>query len=128
MKFSVADQSKGNTVQAYSDSGVVINGVTFSRSLVVMEEKLIPDWRPDQFEDLQESDFEPFVELRPDIVILGTGERQRFPSQALYRSLIGAGIGVEVMTTPAACRTYNILTSEGRRVIAALLFDPKSGS
>lgn len=123
MKFSVTDQSRGNTVQAYSEAGVVINGATFSRSLVIMEDQLIPDWQPKDFKALTEEDFTPFLKLRPDIVLLGTGDRQQFPTPALYRELIGAGIGVEVMTTPAACRTYNILVGEGRRVIAALLFD-----
>ncbi|MCP4126357.1 MAG: hypothetical protein GY753_04760, partial [Gammaproteobacteria bacterium] len=57
----------------------------------------------------------------PQLVILGTGEEQQFPQPALYALLLNQGVGVEVMTTPAACRTYNILVSEGRRVAAALL-------
>lgn len=122
MKFSVADQSNGNTIQAYTDDSVVVHGVTFSKSLVIMADRIIPDWRPDSFQSLNEEDFAAFVELRPDLVVLGTGQQQRFPDPRLYRALINAGIGVEVMTTPAACRTYNILTSEGRKVIGALLF------
>lgn len=122
MKFSVADQSNGNTVHAYTDDSVVVNGVTFSRSLVIMADRIIPDWRPDAFQSLREDDFAAFVEIRPDLVILGTGQRQQFPDPRLYRPLIEAGIGIEIMTTPAACRTYNILTSEGRKVIGALLF------
>ena len=60
----------------------------------------------------------------PEIVLLGTGRRLRFPPAALTRSLAAARVGLEVMDTPAACRTYNILTGERRRVLAALLFDP----
>ncbi len=122
MKFSVADQSNGNTIHAYTDESVVVNGVTFSSSLVIMADRIIPDWRPDAFQSLNEADFAAFVEIRPDLVILGTGQRQQFPDPRLYRPLIEAGIGIEIMTTPAACRTYNILTSEGRKVIGALLF------
>ncbi|AKH19981.1 Mth938-like domain-containing protein [Sedimenticola thiotaurini] len=122
MKFSVVDQSNGYTIQGYTDNSVTVNGTVFSKSLVVMAERVIPDWRPDSFQALQETDFAAFVDLRPDLVVLGTGQQQRFPDPQLYRALIEAGIGIEVMTTPAACRTYNILTSEGRRVISALLF------
>lgn len=122
MKFSVADQSIGNIIQAYTDESVVVNGVKFTRSLVIMAERIIADWRPDSFEDLTETDFSSILEMRPDLVLLGTGPKQQFPMPALYQSLTNAGIGVEVMSTPAACRTYNILTSEGRRVIATLLF------
>lgn len=122
MKFSVVDQSNGYTIQAYTDNSVTVNGAIFSRSLVLMADLIIPDWRPDSFQSLNEADFSAFVEMRPDLVVLGTGQRQQFPDPGLYRALIEAGIGIEVMTTPAACRTYNILTSEGRRVISALLF------
>lgn len=122
MKFSVADQSNGNTINAYTDESVVVNGVRFSNSLVIMADRLIPDWRPDSFQALREEDFTALVELAPDLVVLGTGQQQQFPDPRLYRALIEAGIGIEVMTTPAACRTYNILTSEGRKVIGALLF------
>jgi uncharacterized protein len=122
MKFSVADQSIGNIIQAYTDESVVVNGVKFTRSLVIMAERIIPDWKPESFEGLTEADFVSILEMRPDLVVLGTGPKQQFPMPALYQSLTNAGIGVEVMSTPAACRTYNILTSEGRKVIAALLF------
>jgi uncharacterized protein len=122
MKFSVSDQSIGNIIQAYTDESVTVNGVKFTRSLVIMAERIIPDWRPESFEDLTEADFASILEMQPDLVVLGTGPKQQFPMPALYQSLTNAGIGIEIMSTPAACRTYNILTSEGRKVIAALLF------
>lgn len=122
MKFSVADQSTGNFIHGYTEKSVEVNGSSFSRSLVIMQERIISDWRPETFQQLTENDFSELLELGPDMVLLGTGPQQQFPTPELYRSLIDAGIGVEIMTTPAACRTYNILTSEGRRVIAALLF------
>lgn len=122
MKFSVADQSNGYTIHSYTEESVVVNGVSFSSSLVIMPDRLIPDWRPGSFLELSEQDFAAFVEIGPDLVVLGTGQQQRFPDPRLYRQLIEAGIGIEIMTTPAACRTYNILTSEGRKVLGALLF------
>ncbi len=122
MKFSVADQSKGNMIHSYTEESVVVNGINFTTSLVIMEEQVISDWRPASFEELTEGDFVNLLEFKPDLVVLGTGPQQHFPVPSLYRALIDAGIGIEIMTTPAACRTYNILTSEGRRVVAALLF------
>ena len=109
-------------INAYTDESVEVSGVTFSRSLIIMEEQIIADWKPSAFKELTEDDFTCLLDFKPDLVVLGTGPQQQFPAPALYRALIDAGIGIEIMTTPAACRTYNILTSEGRRVIAALLF------
>ncbi len=65
----------------------------------------------------------PLAELKPEVVLLGTGTRLRFPHPRLTRALTDAGIGVEVMDTPAACRTFNILAAEGRKVLAAVILD-----
>ena len=123
MKFALADSTDGYLIRAYSEKELVIGERRFSRSLVLLPDRIIPDWRPESFQQLMAEDFEPLVELRPDLVLLGTGRRQAFPSPALYRSLVSSGIGLEIMTTPAACRTYNILVAEGRRVSAALILD-----
>jgi len=73
------------------------------------------------FEALGDADFERVRALEPAIVLLGTGARQRFPHPRVYQALIAAGIGVEVMDSSAAARTYNIIAAEGRRVAAALI-------
>lgn len=121
MKFSLADPGDGYTIHAYSNTELVVGELRFSGSIIILPERIISDWRPRATEQLQASDFEVLLELQPDLVLLGTGERQQFPPSYLYSCLTGAGIGMEIMTTPAACRTYNILISEGRRAAAALI-------
>ena len=81
----------------------------------------VDPWSVTSFEGLAESDFESLRALDPEVVLLGTGARQRFPHPRLSRVLADARIGLEVMNTPAACRTYNILMAEGRKVVAALM-------
>jgi uncharacterized protein len=80
-------------------------------------------WPVSGFEALAAEDFRFIAELKPEIVILGTGSRQRFPGRELSRSLAESGAGVEVMDSRAACRTYNILASEGRKVVAAIVLE-----
>ena len=99
----------------------MVNGERFDHSIVVLAEEVRNDWTVAGFEELDEAHFEYFLGLKPDVLLLGTGTAQRFPHPRLYRALTAAGIGVECMDTPAACRTYNILVAESRRVIAAIL-------
>lgn len=122
MKFALADPADGYLIHAYDEHRIQIGEQPFNRSLILLRDRIIGDWRPADFDQLQTEDMQILRALDPDLVLLGTGSRQRFPSPALYRTLIEAGIGLEAMTTPAACRTYNILATEGRRVAAALLF------
>jgi uncharacterized protein len=81
-------------------------------------------WPVSHFDDLQDSHFAQILALKPELVIMGTGRGLRFPTPALRRSLIKAGVGFEAMDTGAACRTFNVLASEGRAVLAALIVDP----
>jgi uncharacterized protein len=113
----------GNTriFTAYDTDHVMVNGERHERSIVVLAEEVRCDWDAADFDALDEAHFGYFLALKPDVLLLGTGARQRFPHPRLYRALTDAGIGVECMATPAACRTYNILVAEGRRVVAAIL-------
>jgi uncharacterized protein len=79
------------------------------------------DWPATDFAALEAQHFEYFLELKPDVLLFGTGAKQQFASPELYKALIKARIGIEFMDTPAACRTYNILVAEDRHVIAAVL-------
>jgi uncharacterized protein len=112
-----------NTVTAYGPGFVEINQVRHHGSLVLAPDQPVSGWSAASFDALRAEDFEPLLSLRPEVVLLGTGDRQRFPHPRLTRKLADAKIGVEVMNTAAACRTYNILMSEGRRVVAAFLQD-----
>ena len=79
------------------------------------------DWMATDFATLTAAHFDYFLELKPEVLLLGTGSKQHFAHPNLFRALIQAGIGIEFMDTPAACRTYNILVTEDRKVVAAVL-------
>jgi uncharacterized protein len=109
-----------NTVTAYGPGFIEINKVRHTSALLLTPERVEP-WPIAGFDSLGEADFDRLRALGPEVALLGTGSRQRFPAPRLTRALAEARIGLEVMTTPAACRTYNILMAEGRKVVAALL-------
>lgn len=104
----------------YGAGFVVVNNVRYETCLVVSPQAVI-EWGVSGFEALTAADFGFIDSLKPEIMILGTGATQRFPRPELTRALAAAGVGVEVMDSPAACRTYNILATEGRKVVAAIL-------
>lgn len=121
MKFE-RDQADGrNAFTGYGDGYVEVNRRRHQASLVVSGERLVTDWPVADVEALAADHMAAIVALKPEVVLLGTGAKLRFPSPALLAPLYKAGIGVEVMDTPAACRTYNILQGEGRNVVAALI-------
>lgn len=111
----------GNTFTGYGADYVSVNGVHRDKSAIVLVERIL-DWEVAGFDALKPEDFAVFETLGVDIVLLGTGAKQRFPHPRLTASLAKAGIGVEVMDLQAACRTFNILVAEERKVAAALLF------
>lgn len=122
MKLHLANLGDTRLFTAHGPDHVMVNGERYDRSIVVLSEEVRSDWAVAGFDDLAEAHFAYFLALKPDVLLLGTGATQRFPHPRLYRTLTNAGIGVECMTTPAACRTYNILVAEGRKVVAAVLF------
>jgi uncharacterized protein len=123
MKFHLADTAGLNAINGYGADHVLINGVRHDQPLLVMPAFGPAAWSAADFEHLSEADFDPILAQKPELVLIGTGARLRFPSPALTRRLAQARIGSEAMDTAAACRTYNILMGEGRLVLAALLFD-----
>ena len=126
MKLHQDSNDKFNVVTGYGDDHVMVNKVRHDGNLIVTADGIHTGWAPAVGGDLAAltaDDLAAVAELRPEILIVGTGRRQRFPSPALLRPLIEARIGFEFMDLPAACRTYNILVSEGRSVAVALLFE-----
>ncbi|AEV27246.1 hypothetical protein Dsui_2910 [Azospira oryzae PS] len=105
----------------YGDDYVAVNGKNHQGNLVLLPRRLIQDWTDATFDSLTQADFDFLAELKMEIMILGTGAKQRFPHPQLLQGLMRAGVGLEVMNTQAACRTYNILVAEGRSVGCALL-------
>jgi len=122
VKLHASGPSGVNTITGYGEGYVVVNGERRDSSVVVLPDR-IESWQVSQFEGLAESDFVFLKNLGAEIVLLGTGSRQRFPHPRLTAALAQAGIGLEVMDVQAACRTYNILVAEERKVAAALLFE-----
>lgn len=108
-------------IRSYAPGVVKINDTIYNSSVVLTPEEILADWPPSAFTDLASSHFDAIAARKPEVVILGTGTRLKFPSPAVLAPLTRAGVGVEVMDTAAACRTYNILASDGRKVVAALL-------
>lgn len=121
MKFSEFETDAGPLIEAYAEDHVLIQGQRYAGSVAVTAGQVLPDWGPTRFDELTGEHMEALRDLNPQIVVLGTGARQRFPDPSLYAILLEAGIGIEIMDTGAACRTYNILAGEGRRAVAALI-------
>lgn len=123
MKLHTTPTQHYQTVTSYDDTGVEINAVRFAHSLIVLPEVAPVTWSPTSFDALTQEDFAQIDATAPDVVILGTGARQRFVHPRLTASLTARRIGVECMDNQAACRTYNILMGEGRKVALALIFE-----
>ncbi|MDO9421438.1 MAG: Mth938-like domain-containing protein [Herminiimonas sp.] len=123
MKLHSSNTQQYQTVTSYEDNGVEINLIPFSNSLIVLPEIAPSAWPVTSFDALTIEHFEQINAISPDVVILGTGKRQRFVHPRLTAPLTTRRIGVECMDNQAACRTYNILMTEGRKVALALIFD-----
>ena len=121
MKFAQDSQDEGYVITAYDDDSISINGKPFNDSLIVATTQLIEDWKLDNIELLQTDHIEQILSLKPELIIIGTGKNLVFPVVEVYSRIIESGIGVDFMDTRAACRTYNILMSEGRNVVAGLI-------
>lgn len=111
------------SVNAHGPGWVAVNGQKWSESVVVSSQGELFGWNCPGFEQLTAAHFEQLLASQPELVIFGSGTRLRFAPPAMLRSLIEKGVGVECMDTLAACRTYNILAGEGRKVVAALLIE-----
>jgi uncharacterized protein len=135
MKFT-REMSEGfYTIHAYAPGGVVLNSpdpeddrdeegrIELQQSFIVTPEQLVPEWGTKSLEQLQKEDLTPIREMEPEIFLLGTGSKLQFPDNELLAAMIELGMGYEVMNSPAACRTYNILAGEGRQVAAAIIIE-----
>ena len=114
----------GNNQRLFTAHGagyVAVNGHPYRQSVVVTAAGVHTDWPASDFAALDQAHFDYFIALKPEVLLLGTGAKQHFAHPRLYRNLVAAGIAIEFMDTPAACRTYNILVAEDRKVAAAIL-------
>lgn len=122
MKIELDSRLSGkNMIEAYSTEGIKIRETLYRDSVIVSPDRIIDNWKPRVFADLEQAHFNEIIELGPEIVLIGTGGRLMFPDEKLIEPMMRMGIGVEIMDTGAACRAYNFIAAEGRIVVAALL-------
>ena len=122
MKLQAAQDIGQNTFTGYGEGYVNVNGLRYSSNLIVLPDRLIPDWTLAGFDALRPDDFETLAALDTEIILLGTGTQLRFPAPELMQALIRKQRSLEPMDIHAVCRTYNVLINEGRKVAAALIF------
>ncbi|WP_078120576.1 Mth938-like domain-containing protein [Thiosocius teredinicola] len=124
MKMALDGAANTNVVKSYRPGEVQIRQQRYKRSLIVLPNEIVDDWPADDASRLCAADLRPIADRQPEVLILGTGDIQVFPDPGIFVTLIDLQIGFEVMDNAAACRTFNILLAEQRRVALALLFPP----
>ena len=110
-----------NRIHAYSAGGIVIADTIYDSSLILSSNTIIGNWHPENIFQLTPDDLDQIIELNPELVLLGTGAKLLFPEHTITMAFYSRNIGFEVMDTGAACRTFNVLLAEERRVFAALI-------
>ena len=109
------------TIRAVSDNAIVVNEMELTTSFYLSPESLHEDWPPHSIDALQPDDLAGPLALEPEVILLGSGTRQRFPAAIVMASCLRRGVGIEAMSNAAAARTFSVLANEGRRVVAAFL-------
>lgn len=135
MRFSPDSDFGSYTIRSYQGGQVIVippsatgeppavKELLLTRSFVISPSRLIQNWPPQSLAELTFRHLDAIFEQKPELVILGTGKVLQFPGPVISRVLNEKGIGVEIMDTAAACRTYNVLMHEGREVVAAVIID-----
>jgi len=121
MKLHLADQAGLNMFSGYGEGYVAVNQMRYTSNMIVLPNRIIENWQASSVDSLGIEHLDSLLAMQPEIILLGTGTLLRFPAASLMRTILSRGIGFEVMDTQATCRTYNILSSEGRHVAAAIL-------
>jgi uncharacterized protein len=126
MRLHFEGEAPPTRIASYGEGFVVINETRYERSVILYPDRVEPHWPPQDIANLAVPDIKILLETRPEVVLLGTGIRQVFPSNDVLRIGYELGIGVEVMNTMAACRTFNVLAAENRHVVAGLILEQAS--
>ena len=121
MKFSEDVNFGSQVINRYDDNSITVNKKIFTHSLIVSNFQLVENWPVNEINELSNQSLQSIIELQPEVIIIGTGKQILFPRTENYSSIINMGIGIEFMNTGAACRTYNILLSEDRKVAAGII-------
>jgi uncharacterized protein len=124
MRLHLENETPPTRITSYGDGYVVVNEERHTTSLILFPNRVESNWAISSPEDLTDDDIVHLVADRPAIILVGTGRTQRFPPSEILQPAYAQGIGVEVMNTMAACRTFNVLASENRDVVAAIIIEP----
>jgi uncharacterized protein len=124
MKFALQGPTPANLVQACSKTEIRVGERLIRASVILTATDMVLDWPPRSIRELSPEHLQRALDFAPEVILLGTGSRQDFPNAQVLAPVHRAGIGIEVMDTRAACRTFNVLVQEGRKVAAALMLDP----
>jgi len=120
MKFTLDARTDVNIIRGYGSGAVRVGDRIVSKHFILAADALITEWDAPSVSDLSTDHLDPVFDLKPELVLLGTGDMQRFPSARVREAFAARGIAIEAMDLGAACRTYNILVQEERRVVALL--------
>lgn len=121
MKFSEDSAAGIYRLHSYGQGWIQVNERRLERGFILSTDQLISDWEPETFTDLRPGHLDAVFALKAELILIGTGGQQQLPAADIYRTLIHSQTGFELMATAAACRTYNVLVAESRRV-AVILF------
>lgn len=119
--LSLDDTAARYQIRGYQPGKIQVNDEIYHRSIIISKDELITDWEPQNISELTAKSLACTTHLKPAILLIGTGEKHALIKPQIYGELINLGIGVEIMDTSAACRTFNALSAENREVVAALL-------
>ena len=115
------EKGSGIFIRSFSAGKLHVNNQIIDRHVILTADEIILDWAPAPMENLSITDFALALQRSPEVILFGTGAAQQFPNTQLITDIMRQGIGFEIMDTAAACRTFNVLAAEQRRVVAALL-------
>ena len=121
MQLTLENPDFRYSLRGVNAEGIQVNERRLAHSFILTPNQLIEDWSPRQISELTATDMEAILALAPSVVLLGTGMRLQFPSQSVLAACLTRGIGIEVMDNAAAARTFNVLATEGRKVVAGFL-------
>lgn len=123
MKFAEDLNDAQYKITGYNDQGIFINGRLFQSSVILSPFNIVDAWEPELYSQLEAKHISSLYDLKPEVIILGTGKKQAFPSREVLHALTKMKVGFEIMDTQAACRTFNIIMAEGRNVVAGFFIE-----
>ena len=123
MELQLEKNPSGHRIGSFTDDTLVIGGLRYTASLIVTLDQVVRDWPPQHPDHLTIDDLGMILALKPELILVGTGNALRFPDSVILKGVIRAGIGIDFMDSRAVCRTYNILAAEGRYVAAGVIID-----